>query len=98
MGLPFSPQPPAKLAFWAWHDFCQARFMLSKIVGIRIFRELSRALDLRLPLAVEAEWIDSHTIFLGIDFRLDPAAQLLELLGVQSALEDGILHPLSKVF
>ena len=72
--------------------------MLSKIVGIRIFYELSRALDLHLPLAVEAEWIDPYAIFLGIDFRPDSAAQLPELLVVQAALEDGVLHPFPEVF
>src|SRR6476661_4893855 len=71
--------------------------MLSKIVGIRICYELSRALDLHLSLAVEAEWIDPYPILLGIDLHFDSAAQLPELLGVQTALEDGVLHPLSEI-
>lgn len=71
--------------------------MLSKIVGIRICYKFSRALDLHLPFAVKAERVDPHAILLGIDFRPDPAAQLPELLGVQAALEDGVLHPFSEV-
>lgn len=71
--------------------------MLSKNVEIWIFRQLAGSLDLYLTLAVEAEPVDPYTILLGIGKRLDSSAELGQTVSVQTAFEDRVLHPLSKV-
>jgi hypothetical protein len=70
---------------------------ISKNVDFRVFREVAGAMDLDVPLTIQAEAVEPHAVLLGIDQQLDPVAELAQAFGVQPAFEDRVLHPFAEV-
>src|SRR5437764_464106 len=72
---------------FSWHGICQLQH-----VHFRIFRDRSQAVKLDPRPAIRAESINLHAVLLYLDPSEDPDAELVQLRGLQEALEHRILH------
>jgi hypothetical protein len=69
----------------------------SENIDIWIFGDLAHPLDLHLPVTFQAEPVDPDAVFQRIDELFDLVAEALQGFSLQPALENGVLHPPSKI-